>query len=51
MVSDVGVPEKEFLDKLDLMVERFKKISVQLNPVVPTVTEIKNMFIRSYYGR
>ena len=50
-IKDYGVDEKYFLDTLDDMVEQaFDDQCTGANPRYPLISEIKDMFLRAYYG-
>ena len=50
-IKDYGVEEKEFLDKLDEMVEQaFDDQCTGANPRYPLMSEIKAMYLNAYYG-
>jgi len=50
-IKDAGVSENKFFEKLDLMVEySSKNRNVQLNPRIPTSSEIRDIYIETYYG-
>ena len=47
-----GIPEKEFLDNLDLLSERaFDDQCTGGNPRYPLISEIKELFLKAYYGK
>ena len=49
--KDAGVPEEEFLAKIDLVADRaFEDQCTTANPRLPLVTEIKQILLDSYYG-
>ncbi len=51
-IKDYGVDEKEFLDKLDDMVEQaFDDQCTGANPRYPLMSEIKQMYLNAYYGK
>ncbi len=51
-IKDYGVDEKYFLDTLDNMVEQaFDDQCTGANPRYPLVKEIKEMYLRAYYGK
>jgi len=51
-IKDYGVDEKEFLDRLDEMVEQaFDDQCTGANPRYPLMSEIKEMYLRAYYGK
>lgn len=51
-IKDYGVDEKEFLERLDDMVEQaFDDQCTGANPRYPLMSEIKEMYLRAYYGK
>lgn len=51
-IKDYGVDEKQFLDTLDEMVEQaFDDQCTGANPRLPLMSEIKDMYLRAYYGK
>ncbi len=51
-IRDYGVDEKYFLDNLDAMVEQaFDDQCTGANPRYPLMSEIKEMYLKAYYGR
>ena len=51
-IKDYGVDEKYFLDTLDEMVEQaFDDQCTGANPRLPLMSEIKDMYLRAYYGK
>ena len=51
-IRDYGIDEKSFLESLDEMVEQaFDDQCTGANPRYPLMSEIKDMYIRAYYGR
>jgi len=51
-IQDYGVDEKYFLDTLDEMVEQaFDDQCTGANPRYPLMSEIKEMYLRAYYGK
>ena len=51
-IRDYGVDEKYFLDTLDEMVENaFDDQCTGANPRYPLMSEIKEMYLRAYYGK
>ena len=51
-IKDYGVDEKYFLDKLDEMVENaFDDQCTGANPRYPLFSEIKEMYLKAYYGK
>jgi len=50
-IRDYGVDEKYFLDNLDAMVEQaFDDQCTGANPRYPLMSEIKEMYLKAYYG-
>ncbi len=51
-IKDYGVDEKYFIDTLDNMVEQaFDDQCTGANPRYPLMKEIKEMYLRAYYGK
>ena len=51
-IKDYGIDEKDFLDRLDDMVEQaFDDQCTGANPRYPLMSEIKEMYINAYYGK
>ncbi|NMA66149.1 MAG: bifunctional acetaldehyde-CoA/alcohol dehydrogenase [Clostridiaceae bacterium] len=51
-IKDYGVDEKEFLNNLDDMTEQaFDDQCTGANPRYPLMSEIKEMYLRAYYGK
>lgn len=51
-IADYGVDEKQFLDTLDDMVEAaFDDQCTGANPRYPLMSEIKEMYLKAYYGK
>ena len=51
-IKDYGVDEKDFLDRLDDMVEQaFDDQCPGANPRYPLMSEIKEMYLKAYYGK
>jgi acetaldehyde dehydrogenase/alcohol dehydrogenase len=51
-IKDYGVDEKDFLDRLDAMVEQaFDDQCTGANPRYPLMSEIKTMYLNAYYGK
>ncbi len=51
-IKDYGVDEQKFLDNLDQMVEdAFDDQCTGANPRYPLMSEIKEMYLRAYYGK
>ena len=50
-IKDYGIDEKDFLDRLDDMVEQaFDDQCTGANPRYPLMSEIKQMYLKAYYG-
>ena len=51
-IKDYGIDEKNFLDRLDDMVEQaFDDQCTGANPRYPLMSEIKQMYLNAYYGK
>ena len=51
-IKDYGIDEKYFLDTLDEMVEQaFNDQCTGANPRYPLMSEIKEMYLKAYYGK
>lgn len=51
-IAEYGVDEKCFLDTLDAMVEQaFDDQCTSANPRYPLMSEIKELYLRAYYGK
>ncbi len=51
-IKDYGVDEKDFIDRLDDMVEQaFDDQCTGANPRYPLMEEIKQMYLNAYYGK
>jgi len=51
-IKDYGIDEKYFLDTLDDMVEKaFDDQCTGANPRYPLMSEIKEMYLKAYYGK
>ncbi len=51
-IKDCGISEKEFLSNLDLLSYRaFEDQCTTANPRYPLVEEIKEIYLKAYYGR
>ena len=51
-IADYGIDEKNFLDRLDEMVEQaFDDQCTGANPRYPLMSEIKEMYLKAYYGK
>ncbi len=50
-IKDYGIDEKHFLDTLDAMLEQaFDDQCTGANPRYPLMSEIKDMYLKAYYG-
>ena len=50
-IRDYGVDEQYFLEKLDEMSEQaFDDQCTGANPRLPLISEIKDMYLKAYYG-
>lgn len=50
-IKDYGISEKDFLDTLDEMSEKaFDDQCTGANPRYPLISEIKEMYLKAYYG-
>ena len=50
-IQEYGIPEKDFLDKLDEISEKaFDDQCTGANPRYPIISEIKDLFLKAYYG-
>ena len=51
-IRDYNIDEQNFLDRLDEMTEQaFDDQCTGANPRYPLISEIKEMFLRAYYGK
>ncbi|MCL2222894.1 MAG: bifunctional acetaldehyde-CoA/alcohol dehydrogenase [Oscillospiraceae bacterium] len=51
-IKDYGIPEKEFLSKLDEMVEQaFDDQCTGANPRYPLMEELKEIYLKAYHGK
>ena len=51
-IKDYGIDEKDFLQRLDEMVEQaFDDQCTGANPRYPLMSEIKEMYLNAYYGK
>ena len=51
-IRDYGIDEKDFLDRLDDMVEQaFDDQCTGANPRYPLMSELKQMYLNAYYGK
>ena len=51
-IKDYGIDEKDFLDRLDEMTEQaFDDQCTGANPRYPLMSEIKEMYLKAYYGK
>ncbi|MEG1017522.1 MAG: iron-containing alcohol dehydrogenase, partial [Oscillospiraceae bacterium] len=50
-IADYGVDEKNFIERLDEMVEQaFDDQCTGANPRYPLMSEIKQMYLNAFYG-
>jgi len=50
-IKEYGIDEKDFLDRLDEMaLQAFDDQCTGANPRYPLVSEIKEMYLKAYYG-
>ena len=50
-IKEYGIEEKAFLESLDEMVEQaFDDQCTGANPRYPLMSELKEMYLRAYYG-
>ena len=50
-IKEYGIDEKDFLDRLDEMsVQAFDDQCTGANPRYPLISEIKEMYLKAYYG-
>ena len=51
-IAEYGIDEKDFLDRLDAMVEQaFDDQCTGANPRYPLMSELKEMYLKGYYGK
>ena len=51
-IREWGVPEKDFLEAVDeLAVDAFDDQCTPANPRYPLISELKEIYLKSYYGR
>ncbi|WP_064615268.1 bifunctional acetaldehyde-CoA/alcohol dehydrogenase [Streptobacillus moniliformis] len=51
-IKDWGIPEKDFLEAVDeLSVDAFDDQCTPANPRYPLISELKEIYLKSYYGR
>lgn len=51
-IAEYGVDEKDFLERLDAMVEQaFDDQCTGANPRYPLMQELKDMYLKAYYGK
>ncbi len=51
-IKDYGIDEKDFLDRLDDMVEQaFDDQCTGANPRYPLMSELRDMYLNAYYGK
>ena len=50
-IKDCGIAEAEFMSKVDdLSYKAFEDQCTTANPVYPLVSEIKELYLKAYYG-
>ncbi|WP_155733007.1 iron-containing alcohol dehydrogenase, partial [Streptobacillus moniliformis] len=51
-IRDWGIPEKDFLEAVDeLSVDAYDDQCTPANPRYPLISELKEIYLKSYYGR
>ena len=51
-IKEYGIPEKEFLAKVDMLSEKaFDDQCTGANPRYPLISEIKELYLKAYYGK
>ncbi|MGL6195068.1 MAG: iron-containing alcohol dehydrogenase, partial [Thermoguttaceae bacterium] len=51
-IQEYGIPEKDFLDKLDELSENaFDDQCTGANPRYPFISEIRDLYLKAYYGK
>ena len=51
-IKEYGIPEKEFLAKVDMLSEKaFDDQCTGANPRYPLIAEIKELYLKAYYGK
>lgn len=51
-IKEYGIPEKEFLAKVDMLSEKaFDDQCTGANPRYPLISEIKDLYLKAYYGK
>ena len=51
-IKEYGIPEKDFLDRIDMLSEKaFDDQCTGANPRYPLIAEIKDLYLKAYYGK
>jgi len=51
-IKEYGIPEKDFLAKVDMLSEKaFDDQCTGANPRYPLISEIKDLYLKAYYGK
>ncbi len=51
-IKELGIPEKDFLAKVDELSEKaFDDQCTGANPRYPLISEIKELYLKAYYGK
>ncbi len=51
-IQELGIPEKDFLAKVDMLSEKaFDDQCTGANPRYPLISEIKDLYLKAYYGK
>ncbi len=51
-IQELGIPEKDFLARLDVLSEKaFDDQCTGANPRYPLISEIKDLYLKAYYGK
>lgn len=51
-IQELGIAEKDFLARLDVLSEKaFDDQCTGANPRYPLISEIKDLFLKAYYGK
>ncbi len=51
-IKEYGIPEKDFLERLDVLSEKaFDDQCTGANPRYPLISEIKDIYLKAYYGK
>ena len=51
-IQECGVNEQEFLSKVDYLAEKaFEDQCTTANPRLPLISELKNLYLKAYYGK